>query len=266
MHADLVPDLSGYDTSSLAAREWLLSDHPWAVTERARRAAAARGHDFALLVRTELFAEHVARIHPDEVDEVTEQRLHNALAELRMPMEVTLLVRDAHGQGQADGQAAVEAERARLQDQRRDAGDIGYRFPARLMGPSAESIPPPGFTYVQPKRGRIADPLENLADSERARIAFITAAIPVLVDGAQVLEIGGYAPVQVAGTYHGKSWFHRHRHGLAELGIGGDPVSDPDESAELTIDDPAMFSAGAQTTVRAIGALFAKLHPPTYLP
>jgi hypothetical protein len=34
------PDLSGYSVTDRAAYEWYLSDHPWARTERLRRAEA----------------------------------------------------------------------------------------------------------------------------------------------------------------------------------------------------------------------------------
>jgi hypothetical protein len=258
----MIPDLSAYDTSAPAAYEWLLSDHPWAVTERARQHAAAAGHDFALMERIRQFTEHVDRTYPGEPDEATQIRIQATLAELTLPIEANGVLLDVLDPGADD---MVEAARARWQTQRRDAGDNGYRYPQRLLGAAAEAVPPPGFTTVATRRGRIADPLEDLHDAERARIAFITAAIPVLVDDAVVLEVGGYAPVQVIGTYGGKSWYHRHRDGMAELSIGADPLDDPEEYVETDADDPAMFTGGALTTVRVIGELFATLHPPAYL-
>ncbi|MDT7783020.1 MAG: hypothetical protein QOF58_1439 [Pseudonocardiales bacterium] len=263
----MAPDLSGYDTSHPGAQEWLLSDHPWAVTDRARRRAAAHGHDFALLQRLHLFSEHLNRVcpDPDQASDAMAARVQNTLAQLMVPIEARDLLRGDTAQEDplAD---TVEADRARWEAIRREAGDSGYHYPQWLLGPAAEAADPPGFTYVRPPRQRVADPLENLNDAERARIAFITAAIPVLVDDALVLEVGGYAPVQVTGVYQGKSWYHRHRHGVAELGIGGDPVSEPEQYAEIEADDPGLFLPGAYSTVHVLGRLFAELHPPNYLP
>ncbi|RAS59542.1 hypothetical protein C8D87_114154 [Lentzea atacamensis] len=262
----MIPDLSGYDTSYPGAQEWLLSDHPWAVTERARRRAAAAGHDFALLARLHLFTEHLEHAVPDpgHASDAAAVQVQNTLAALMVPIEARDLL---HGDA-APGDPlidTVEADRARWEELCREAGDPGYRYPHHLLGPAAEAVDPPGFTYVRPPRQRIADPLENLNGAERARIAFITAAIPVLVDNALVLEVGGYAPVQVVGVYQGKSWYHRHRHGVAELGIGGHPVTEPEQYAEIEADDPQLFLPGAMTTVRVLGQLFARLHPPSHL-
>uniref|UniRef100_UPI003F49AB27 hypothetical protein n=1 Tax=Actinokineospora sp. CA-119265 TaxID=3239890 RepID=UPI003F49AB27 len=263
---EVVPDLSAWDSSSPAAQEWLLSDHPWARAERARRRAAAAGHDYALLERVRLFVEHIDRATEDldEVDAETSTRVANTLAELTAPITAQSLL---HGARDLDhhGVNTIDTDRERWVALQRDTGDRGYRYPQTLLGPAAADVPPPGFTYARPRRQRLGTPLEDLVGPERDRVAFITAAVPALVEDALVTEVGGYAPVQVVGVHNGKSWYHRHHSGVAELGIGGHPESDPEQYVEIEAENPAMFVPGAITTVRVIGTLFAALHPPAYL-
>ncbi|HEX9354069.1 MAG TPA: hypothetical protein VF933_09675 [Streptosporangiaceae bacterium] len=116
--------------------EWLLSDHPAAVAERARRRAAYLAHEAR---GREGLSRFVARTEADR----------------DAPESIRELVKTARWllKRQADRLAAeaAESERERLARQRRDfetsrraQGATSYRYPARYLGARAarQPIPP----------------------------------------------------------------------------------------------------------------------------
>ena len=48
---------------------------------------------------------------------------------------------------------------------------------------------------------------------------------------------GGACPVQAEGTYEGQPFYFRYRWGIASLGWGGDPISQPEYSLEISYGD-----------------------------
>jgi hypothetical protein len=48
---------------------------------------------------------------------------------------------------------------------------------------------------------------------------------------------GGACPVQATGTYKGEPFYFRYRWGYASLGLGNEPVSNPDIEYELQYGD-----------------------------
>jgi len=116
--------------------EWLLSDHPTAVAERARRRAAYLAYEAEGRAGLSRFVERT------EADRDAPENIRELVKTARW-----LLGRQAHRLA-AD---AAEPEPERLARQRRDfetsrraQGAHGYRYPARYLGPRAarQAIPP----------------------------------------------------------------------------------------------------------------------------
>jgi hypothetical protein len=252
------PDLSGYDTSAPAAGEWMLSDHPWAETERARRAGAAEGVEFGLGLRLVDLGRNLPEHVPVGEEDTVAQWLNAVFVQLNV-IEANRIVSDAAGGGDLD------TARRHWEAVRRDAGEADYVFPARLLGPGAADVPPPGYlaSALAPRQRlphEIAYPIENLGAFERHRVAFITAAIPIAVDGATVAEVGGYRPVQVTGTWRNRPWLYHHEHPVASLSVGGDPFDAPEfETETATEGDLLPYPGTAAATVHLMTELFAQV-------
>lgn len=131
------PPLDQLDTADDDAYVWLLSAHPWAVAERARRREEHHRRELdesaeVLAITDRLKAADLAPAHPlarlaDTVDPTARRRA---------------LAADVDA-AEADDTRTAE-ERRRWENHRRAAGDFDYRYPAELADPAtAAAYPPP---------------------------------------------------------------------------------------------------------------------------
>lgn len=129
-----LPQLSSADD---AAYEWLLSDHPWAVAERARRRAAHHARELADADEALTITERLSAT-PDAGDPLHHVAEH-----------VDRIARRAALTADVDDAEDLDAWTARIRAQyvtgRRVAGDWDYEYPAHLLGPSAADYPPPSL-------------------------------------------------------------------------------------------------------------------------
>ena len=123
---DAMPDLRGYPTTDDDAYEWLLSDHPWAATERRRRAAVRHVEETAWAARVRQWIEDV------------DQRgsgAGSALADLLRPSADLAGLRAEVRSAEPDD-LAVHRDRAAFVGDRCARGE-DYHYPAHLLGPGA---------------------------------------------------------------------------------------------------------------------------------
>jgi hypothetical protein len=116
--------------------EWLLSDHPEAHSERARRRAASQAHQAH---GREVLAGFIGR---NDADPAAPESIRGLVKTARWLL-------DRQAQRQAADAALSEAERlgrmrADFELERRTGGVPGYRYPARYLGARAarQPIPP----------------------------------------------------------------------------------------------------------------------------
>jgi hypothetical protein len=142
------PDLSRYDTQPDDAYEWLLSDHPWARTERIRR--VARGWE-ADLRNAGAVREWTDRIEGTDLDD---RYRHNPaiadnlreLAGFMRPIADEQRVR-THLDSAISDEDRVYRLRQQWVTHRHAQGDGDYQYPARLRGPGAAAYPPPASGF-----------------------------------------------------------------------------------------------------------------------
>jgi hypothetical protein len=149
-----MPDLSGYPITTAPcdpAYEWYLSDHPWAVAERARRREAE--------LRYELDAAHnvqkwIERTQAADADGKLADRPPGwrdslvALAEGMAPVVADNHTWASVASAEPDDLWTANARR-KLETARRVSGDDDYTYPAHLLGPGAAAYPPPGWSQAQ---------------------------------------------------------------------------------------------------------------------
>jgi hypothetical protein len=116
--------------------EWLLSDHPEAASERARRRAASqaeRAHG------REILAGFIRR---NEGDLATPESIRGLVKTARWLLD-RQAQRDAADAALSEPERLARA-RADFELERRTGGAGGYRYPARYLGPKAarQPIPP----------------------------------------------------------------------------------------------------------------------------
>ena len=129
---DAVPDLRGYPTTDDDAYEWLLSDHPWAVAERRRRAAVRRIEETTRAAQLQQWIDTLDR---------SVQGAGSALAGLLRPSADLAGVRAEVRAAEPDD-LAVHRDRAAFVRERRACGE-DYHYPAHLLGPGAANYPSP---------------------------------------------------------------------------------------------------------------------------
>ena len=138
------PDLSRYGEGMGPEYEWLISDHPWAVAERNRRAA-----------------EYFAPEEPDEpaaaaawdpaLDDEDPSGMRSGIGEeIGGLVEHVETIPDpnqtAHTVGDVEpDEVAVLRQRAEYERYRRENGEPGYVYPHAYAGPAAAEHPPPGL-------------------------------------------------------------------------------------------------------------------------
>ncbi|HEY2703379.1 MAG TPA: SOS response-associated peptidase family protein [Candidatus Dormibacteraeota bacterium] len=145
------PPLEQRSIGDEAFYEWLLSDHPMAAAERARR---RREH----YLRRDAQRAEIRELIDHWTPEVS-QRLFALRESMRRFADRWEAVCDEWLEGET---VDVEAVRARLTLQRRDRGDAGYRYPDRYRGSRAAASPPPP---AQEPSGLLLQ-LEQTADRE----------------------------------------------------------------------------------------------------
>ncbi|WP_134046423.1 hypothetical protein [Amycolatopsis arida] len=142
------PDLSTYDTLPDDAYEWLLSDHPWARAERIRRADS--GWDAELRNASDV-RDWTDRIQGTDLHE---RYPHNPeiaenlreLAELMRPIADKQQLH-AHLESAVPDDVRVHRLREKWVTHKHARGEDDYRYPARLLGPSAAAYPPPASGF-----------------------------------------------------------------------------------------------------------------------
>jgi hypothetical protein len=145
------PALAGRSAADEAFYEWLLSDHPAAAAERARRRADHHARETREL---QMLRAWVARTRADPDAGMPYQRLAEA-GERLLDRRAARLAAD-----QAEpAPARLVRLRRELETTRRATGDPDYRYPARYLGPRAARQP------IPPDPGRTTDRAE--ADCER---------------------------------------------------------------------------------------------------
>lgn len=237
MSHEPIPDLSHYDTTPTAAGEWLLSDHPWAVMERLRRAAITTGEQFGrsfgLKALEQCLTERELRTEKER------QRMRGVRKQITQ-LKAIIAAEDAIRQHTP---TTSEALRHQWEQIRRSTGETTYTYPAHLIGERAAKAEPPGYQPPPRTDHPTGTPLEELNHFERWRIAFIKAGIEAggLAPDAsvKVLEVGGYMPVQVVGTvWEEHYWAYHHRYGCAWMGWGGqDPFNEPEYETQMEAAD-----------------------------
>ncbi|MFI6031631.1 hypothetical protein [Amycolatopsis magusensis] len=139
------PDLSAYDTGPDEAYEWLLSDHPWARTERIRRVETGWDAELRNAADVRTWTDHIQGTDLDQRYPHNPEIAQNlrGLADLMRPIADEQQLR-AHLEAAAPDEIRVERLRERWVNHRRAQGDHDYRrYPAHLLGPGAAAYPPP---------------------------------------------------------------------------------------------------------------------------
>jgi hypothetical protein len=145
------PDLTGYQISTAPddpAYEWYLSDHPWAVAERARRREAEMQFT---LNRAQKVQEWIERTRANDAAGELADRPDGwrdsliALAEGMAPVVADNHTRASVASAEPDDLWVANARR-RLETARQVSGDHDYTYPTRLLGPGAAACPPPGWS------------------------------------------------------------------------------------------------------------------------
>jgi hypothetical protein len=145
-----MPDLSTYDALPDDAYEWLLSDHPWARTERIRRRAAATGAKLDNASRVRDWTDRIseADLQQRYANEPAFARNLDELAELMRPRADRQQLRTHLDDAEPD-ELRVLRLRQNLVTHRHVRGDDTYEYPAHLIGPSAAAYPPPASGFSQ---------------------------------------------------------------------------------------------------------------------
>lgn len=130
------PPLEDLSVLDDAAYEWLLSDHPRAAAERARRRHAHVRRELTIATDALAAAERLAH-DPAASDNM--RRLADKIVEpLARTAALAADVDDAASDASRVAAACRDLETARC-----NAGDVDYRYPAHLTGPAADHVPPP---------------------------------------------------------------------------------------------------------------------------
>ena len=140
-----MPDLSQLSTIDPAAYEWLLSDHPWAVAERARRRADYEARELATAAKVREWSDRTrARAAAGELDQRPPGWRENLerLAELMGPRADEGQLRTTLEAAEPD-ELKVIRDRRHLETSRQVAGEDDYIYPPHLIGPGAAAYPPP---------------------------------------------------------------------------------------------------------------------------
>jgi hypothetical protein len=159
--------------------EWLLSDHPQAAAERARRRAAwqaRQAHGRAIL------AGFIAR---NQGDPAAPESIRGLVTTARWLL-------DRQAQRQAADAALSEAERlarmrADFELERRTSGMPGYRYPARYLGPRAARQPIPPDPSKPNHEGSIVS--ERLMILGILAVLLLVAAIVHRSNGRRLLVV-----------------------------------------------------------------------------
>jgi len=145
-----VPDLANYGTGMGKEYEWLISDHPWAAAERARRASEFYAAEL------DPDAEAIEPPPPGEPHPIVEEEISGVPAELAEsvgglaepavdptadPHQLPYTVGDVE-----PDEVAVLGQRAEYAEYRRAHGEPDYQYPDHYVGPAAAEYPPPGLT------------------------------------------------------------------------------------------------------------------------
>ena len=128
-----VPDFSGYPAADDDVYEWLLSDHPWALAERRRRARDRHTDDTTRAGRIREWTDTTGRAGP--------KASGSRLADLLRPSADEAHVRAEVRSAEPDD-LTVLRDRETYEWERRARGE-DYHYPAHLIGPDAVRTPPP---------------------------------------------------------------------------------------------------------------------------
>jgi len=144
------PDLASYGTGMGPEYEWLISDHPWAVAERARRAADY----FAAELEPDADIAEPAPA-PGEPHPIIEEELSGVPAELEESVGgLVEAVPDATADRNQLAYTVADAEldevavvryRREYEEYRRAHGEPEYGYPEHYVGDAAAQYPPPGL-------------------------------------------------------------------------------------------------------------------------
>jgi hypothetical protein len=144
------PDLANYGTGMGPEYEWLISDHPWAAAERARRASEY----FASELDDE--PEAVEEPAPGEPHPIAEEEISGVPAELAesvggLAEPAVDPTADPHQLAYTVGEAepddlAVPRYRREYVEYRREHGEPDYVYPDHYVGETAAQYPPPGLS------------------------------------------------------------------------------------------------------------------------
>ena len=131
------PPLDHLDLTRDDAYEWLLSDHPWARTERHRQRHdhhTRTSHDTTLLTAWSDRINHQPRADDSEA---VGRLAHTDAGNLARDEALRADINDA------EPEVLVATARRRLEAARHTAGDPHYTYPTRLLGPAAHNVPCP---------------------------------------------------------------------------------------------------------------------------
>ena len=127
------PDLSGYPATDDDVYEWLLSDHPWARTERQRRAQDRYREETTRAVQIRQWTDTLDQLGSG----VSSGKLTGLLGLSADESWMRAEVRSARPED-----TAVQDDRKAYERERRARGE-DYRHPAHLVGSNAVNTPPP---------------------------------------------------------------------------------------------------------------------------
>jgi hypothetical protein len=135
------PDLSRYDTLPIAAYEWFLSDHPWAVAERHRRRTEYYDRERQNATEVLAWTDKIDHLEPGTKPIRDFDGNARRLAEIMRPMADKTLLRNEAEAAVPDEVSVLESRR-QLEISRRVSGDFDYTYPAHLIGPGSADYPP----------------------------------------------------------------------------------------------------------------------------
>lgn len=142
------PDLSQYSGRADDAYEWLLSDHPWARAERARRAGRDRDAELRNAGEVRAWTDRIGSTDLDERYRHAPEIAANlrGLAELMRPLADEGRLR-AYLDAAASDEVRVDRLREQWATHKRAEGDRDYVYPPRLRGAGAAAHPPPASGF-----------------------------------------------------------------------------------------------------------------------
>ncbi|MFG1913019.1 hypothetical protein [Kribbella sp. NPDC048928] len=150
------PDLSNYDTLKADAYEWFLSDHPWAVAERERRAAEYYREELDRAAHVQAWATKIDLAERGTLGRDFEGNVRR-LAEIMRPMAEKAQQR-AEEESAVPREDAVLEDRRRLEISRQVSDEPDYTYPEHLTGPGAAAYPPPASGFTKRSTERSTEP------------------------------------------------------------------------------------------------------------